>query len=384
MDKKFKAEGSLSHWLIFGRIALIRMGAQEIRIKDEGWILEAVWQGDPVAVCLLDCGGNITEITLRAEQEDGLTALEEALDRQVLYPLTEEEAEIQRENHETADSLDVFERVEVGRVLNNETKENAPDDAEEESPGDQDVKNLPKGIQASGKAPSLAGKGWFITLLLVLALAVIAAIFFLAPGWNPKSNTTKAVATASSSMDSDSSEPYAFTAQAGNYLADKDFPVGSYTVSVVSGSGTIASDVSELSAAGPMALQAGDAVQTELTFNSVNTLHVSGTLTLSLTSSAAKVNGFTGRKVTDATRYSMAPGFDYTAGTDFPAGTYTITATQGNGSVTSNNAEAGGIDEIMAATGTSDAVSKVVNVALPAGTVLSVTGADIILEPSGD
>jgi hypothetical protein len=191
MNKKFKAEGSLSHWMIFGRIALIRMGADEISINPEGWRLQAIWRGTSVAINLTDSEENTTEITFEAESRDGLSALEDALDRQVLYPLTEEAAETHRENHEMADSLDVFERVEAGRFFNYESEENACDDIDCEIAGDQYFKNLPKGIQVNSRKD---GKGWFVILLLVLALAIVAAIFFLAPEGYLKSDTTRAVA----------------------------------------------------------------------------------------------------------------------------------------------------------------------------------------------
>lgn len=71
----------------------------------------------------------------------------------------------------------------------------------------------------------------------------------------------------------------------------------------------------------------------------------------------------------------------YTAGKDFPAGTYTIEAISGHGKVSSSNIHNGGLNEVMASNGSgnSGAVSSYKNVELPNGTTLTVGNVTIKL-----
>ena len=61
----------------------------------------------------------------------------------------------------------------------------------------------------------------------------------------------------------------------------------------------------------------------------------------------------------------------YTSGIDFPAGTYTITASKGHGNVYSSNSIDGGLNEIMG-TGKDD-TSEFKDAELPAGEILSIS-----------
>ncbi|MEA4987580.1 MAG: copper amine oxidase N-terminal domain-containing protein [Anaerovorax sp.] len=83
--------------------------------------------------------------------------------------------------------------------------------------------------------------------------------------------------------------------------------------------------------------------------------------------------------------YEFSNG-NYTSGTDFSAGTYTITAVKGGGNVSSSNLLSGGINAIM---GTPDKNSEIgldnfykqeyKNISLPSGTILKIDGVTIRL-----
>ena len=93
----------------------------------------------------------------------------------------------------------------------------------------------------------------------------------------------------------------------------------------------------------------------------------------------------------DLEQYSYAPGTRpagiYTAGVDFPAGTYDFTATDGVGNVESSNLRSGGINDVMGTTwriaeGYGFCEQYYQNVELPEGTTLRISGVDLLLSPS--
>ena len=64
----------------------------------------------------------------------------------------------------------------------------------------------------------------------------------------------------------------------------------------------------------------------------------------------------------------------YTAGIDFPAGTYNLTAVKGGGNVSSDNAYSGGINAIMGVEDDDFYQKEYANISLPYGTQLSING----------
>ena len=64
---------------------------------------------------------------------------------------------------------------------------------------------------------------------------------------------------------------------------------------------------------------------------------------------------------------------NYTAGIDFPAGTYTITAISGNGNAMSNNMFSGGLNEIMSSEPDEYSTKEFKNAKLEEGTILNIT-----------
>lgn len=111
---------------------------------------------------------------------------------------------------------------------------------------------------------------------------------------------------------------------------------------------------------------------------------VGGTSTVSATSTTANTttSSTTSTTNTNATPITLTSG-NYTAGKDFPTGTYTIEAISGYGNVSSSNLYNGGLNEIMApnGSGNSDTVSSYKNVNLPKGTTLTVSNVTIKLVP---
>ena len=73
---------------------------------------------------------------------------------------------------------------------------------------------------------------------------------------------------------------------------------------------------------------------------------------------------------------------NYTAGKDFPAGTYTVEVETGTGNVSSSNMYDGGLNEVMSSTGEQDTVKSYKNAKFPSGTTLTVSGVTIKLIPT--
>ena len=114
------------------------------------------------------------------------------------------------------------------------------------------------------------------------------------------------------------------------------------------------------------------------------TLSLSSSVTIHLVSEDAEVSAVTPRTVADATPIDLGAG-NYTAGTDFPAGTYNLVATSGSGNVSSDNMYEGGLNEIMgnpAEAGFS--IAQFNNAIFEEGTVLSVSGVSLQLVPVGE
>lgn len=90
---------------------------------------------------------------------------------------------------------------------------------------------------------------------------------------------------------------------------------------------------------------------------------------------------------TQAVEMQLTSGH-YTAGIDFPAGTYDIEAVAGGGNVSSSNMYTGGLNAIMGVDdGTGMYEQSYANIKLPVNTVLSVSGATIKItcpDASGD
>lgn len=184
-------------------------------------------------------------------------------------------------------------------------------------------------------------------------------------------------------------EHYEIDLSAGNYIAGTDIPVGTYNITATGGSGNVSS--SNMYSGGLNEIM-GSPAEEGYSIDSFNGLKMDSGVTLSLSSSVtihlisedAEVSAVTPRTVADATPIDLGSG-NYTAGTDFPAGTYNLVATSGSGNVSSDNIYEGGLNEIMgnpAEAGFS--IAQFNNAIFEEGTVLSVSGASIQLVPVGE
>lgn len=127
---------------------------------------------------------------------------------------------------------------------------------------------------------------------------------------------------------------------------------------------------------------------TQETFNGLilpegETLSLGGNVVLHISSDDALVSKVVARTVGQEVQTDLTAG-NYTAGKDFPAGTYTIVCTSGQGNVSSDNMFDGGLNEVMGSENDGLSVKQVNNVQLPEGVVLTVSGINIQLVPVGE
>lgn len=201
--------------------------------------------------------------------------------------------------------------------------------------------------------------------------------------------TTSSVSEATSESVSPTTEHWEGDLSAGNYIAGKDIPCGTYSLTATSGSGNVSS--SNMYTGGLNEIMGSDTSDgyTINTFNGLQMtdgviLSIGSTAVIHLSSDDAQTSNVTPRAVGAEVQTDLSAG-NYTAGTDFPAGVYNIIATGSSGNVSSTNLYDGGVNEIMG-TDTSDGmtISQFNNVELPEGTTLTVSGTSIQLVPVGE
>ena len=174
----------------------------------------------------------------------------------------------------------------------------------------------------------------------------------------------------------------------GNYIAGKDIPVGTYNFTATSGNGNVSS--TNLYSGGINSIMGTPADDyTQETYNNVSldddvVLSLGGDVVLHIVSENASLSTMQARVVPDDAQAIDLSSGNYTAGTDFPAGTYNIVATAGNGNVSSDNLYDGGINEIMGTDGSAYTVESFNNVILDEGVILTVANVSIQLVPVGE
>ena len=178
---------------------------------------------------------------------------------------------------------------------------------------------------------------------------------------------------------------------AGNYVAGKDIPVGTYNFTAVSGTGNVSS--SNLYDGGINAVMGTPANDyTQETYNNVSldddvVLSLGGDIVLHIVSENASTSTIQTRVVPDDAQAIDLTAGHYTAGTDFPAGSYNVIATSGFGNVSSDNLYDGGLNEIMGIAGsdpTGLSIESFSNLTLDEGVVLSIDGVSVQLVPVGE
>lgn len=141
-----------------------------------------------------------------------------------------------------------------------------------------------------------------------------------------------------------------YTLTAGHYTAGIDIPVGKCDVVAVSGTGNLSSSNMFMGGVNEMfGIDDGNGFYTE-SFNGLKlpagtVLSLNNRLVVKLTYTKVERN-FSGRAYNEASAIELSSG-NYTAGEDFPAGIYKITAISGTGNLSSSNMFNGGLNEMF-------------------------------------
>jgi hypothetical protein len=174
-----------------------------------------------------------------------------------------------------------------------------------------------------------------------------------------------------------------------------DFPAGTYDIVAISGSGNVTSGNMYTGGINAMmgTKEANDAAGTDLyeqEYANIRlpngvVLSVSGGVAIKISSDDADPAPLNIRQQPNTETISLGSG-NFTAGKDFPAGTYDIVAVSGGGNVSSDNMYSGGINAVMgpkeANAGIDLYEQAYKNIDLPADTTLSIDGVKIELIPS--
>lgn len=227
------------------------------------------------------------------------------------------------------------------------------------------------------KAKSSAAVG--IAVIVIGVVLVYLILQGLAGG--PKASQAdvpQAEASQGSQLKEDLSKvarEYVLTA--GHYEAGVDFPAGTTDATALSGTGNLSSSnlydggVNEM-----FGIDDGSGYYTSsfkyLRLPVKTVLSVSGDLKVKLTFTEVTSN-LVKRSYDLAKAVDLASG-NYTAGKDFPAGAYNITATSGSGNVSTSNIYDVGINETMAAVADDMYITEFKNADLSPGVTLSVSG----------
>lgn len=171
---------------------------------------------------------------------------------------------------------------------------------------------------------------------------------------------------------------------AGHYTAGIDIPAGIYNLTATSGTGNVnSSNMFDGGLNEVMGTPADD--YTVETFNGVKleentTLSLTSSVVLHLVSENAAVSSMKARGASAAAPIDLTAGH-YTAGTDFPAGTYNIVATGGSGNVNSDNMFDGGLNEIMGTENDGFSIQHFNNANFKEGATLTISSTSVQLIP---
>lgn len=182
-------------------------------------------------------------------------------------------------------------------------------------------------------------------------------------------------------------EHYEVDLSAGYYTAGTDIPAGTYNLTATSGSGNVSSSNMYSGGLNEIMGTPADEYNSE-SFNGLKldngvVLSLGGTVTLHLVSENANVSGMVARSASDAAPIDLGAG-NYTCGTDFPAGTYTIVATGGSGNVNSDNMFDGGLNEILGTSNDGFSITRFNNASFKEGNTLTISGTSVQLVPIGE
>lgn len=180
-------------------------------------------------------------------------------------------------------------------------------------------------------------------------------------------------------------EHYELDLRAGNYIAGKDIPVGTYNLTATAGSGNVSSSNMYNGGLNEVMGVENDGFNQQ-SFNGLKmeegvVLTLGSTVVIHMVSEDARTQEVTGRTSEEGETINLQAG-NYTAGTDFPSGTYKIVSTGTSGNVSSSNMYDGGLNEIMGTDGFG--IAEFANAVLPEGTTLTISGTTVQLVPVGE
>lgn len=229
----------------------------------------------------------------------------------------------------------------------------------------------------------------------MFALLTGVCILVLLTACGSTGDDTSASSAPSSSAPSDdsaASQSIDFRLTSGHHTAGVDFPAGTYDLTAVQWCGRVSSSN------GAVDLPMGTADYntdgqntytqnvTDVQLSSGTVLSLSGGVVLRLSCDDPDDTPLQPRNQEITEDITLGAG-NYTAGVDFPAGTYDLTATDGVGNVESSNLQDGGINDVMGTTwriaeGYGFCEQYYQNVELPEGTTLRISGVELLLSPS--
>ena len=205
----------------------------------------------------------------------------------------------------------------------------------------------------------------------------------------PKTTTVKDTAKSEPKKDERKEEivkeHYEIDLSAGNYTAGKDIPIGTYNITATSGTGNVSSS-NMFSGGLNEVMSPDDDGISQQSFNGLKmkkdvVLTVGGDVVIHLIAEDAQTGTVAARGEASGSPIDLPAG-NYTAGTEFPAGIYTVIATGGTGNVSSSNMFDGGLNEVMGQEGFG--VTQFNNAVFTEGVTLTVSGTSIQLVPVGE
>ena len=226
----------------------------------------------------------------------------------------------------------------------------------------------------------------------VLTGALLLALLTACGSGSDGSDASSPPASSAASDESAVSRSVDFRLTSGHHTAGVDFPAGTYDLTAVQWCGRVSSSNGAVDLAMGTADYNTDGQNTyaqsaeDVELSSGTVLSLSGGVVLRLRCDAPDDAPLQPRRQEITEDVSLSAGI-YTAGVDFPAGTYDFTATDGVGNVESSNLRSGGINDVMGTTwriaeGYGFCEQYYQNVELPEGTTLRISGVDLLLSPS--
>ena len=176
--------------------------------------------------------------------------------------------------------------------------------------------------------------------------------------------------------ESAGTETYDLDLSAGHYKGGLGIPTGTYTLTWVANSGNVYSPLK----VNEIFREDRTTTYNNFEFSEGTELKVSGNLIVHIHSDNADFSKVKQREITTEVETVLAPG-NYTAGTDFPEGTYFIQAYEGSGNVHSYEAD---VNEIINVEPNGHGIYQYNYATFKTGYPLEVSGCTIKLVPAGE